>query len=249
MKKILLLLAFLAFSVNSFGQATAYEVDEISQCMNEVFNLEALSPTILGDQDPDNFTVTFFTTEANATANTAAIANPQAYIINGWQQTIWVRVQNNANGDFDVSGFTISMHQGISVPELNDVTTCGSYILPYIEWPAIYYTEPNMGGQQLASGTVIVTTQTIYIHAVSGVCNAENSFTVTINGDGPYVMPPNPIVQCDENGDGMEIFNVQPLLDGMAEIEGIVSVTVHETQMDAENGTNAVVNTDAYANI
>lgn len=249
MKKILLLLAFLAFSANGFAQATAYEVDEVSQCMNEVFDLAALSPTILGNQDPDEFTVTFFTTEANATTNTAAIANPNTYIINGWQQTIWVRVQNNANGDFDVDDFVISMSQGVTVPDLDDVVTCGNYILPYIQWPALYYTEPNMGGQQLASGTVITTSQTIYIYAISGVCNAESSFTVTITGEGPYIMPPNPLIQCDANGDGIEVFNIEALLDGIAEIQGVESATLYETQTDAENDTNGIPSPDAYTNI
>lgn len=247
MKKILLLLAFLAFSLNSFAQATAYEVDEVSQCMNEVFNLTALTPSILGNQDPDNYTVTFFTTEANATTNTAAIANPQSYVSNGMQQTIWVRVQNNANGDFDVDDFVISWQQGVEVPQLDDVTTCGNYILPYIQWPALYYTEPNMAGQQLASGSAITSSQTIYIHAVSGVCNAESSFTVTITGEGPYIFPPNPLVECTQ--ENYATFNIQPIIDGIGGIGGITQVTVHESFNDAENGTNPILNPSAYVNI
>ncbi|SFQ41230.1 DUF7619 domain-containing protein [Flavobacterium akiainvivens] len=247
MKKFLLTLAFAAFcSLGARAQATAYEVDEISQCMYEVFDLAALSPVILGDQNPDEYSVTFFTTEANANANTAAITNPQAYIINGWQQTIWVRVENNANGDYDVDDFIISMHQGIEVPEFDDVVTCGSFILPFIQWPSLYYTEPNMGGTPLQSGTAITTSQTIYIHAVNGVCNDESSFTVTITGNGPALVPPNPLIACDEDGDGFETFDLATLVEAIESIEGIDGVTVHETFIDAENGTNPVPSLSSY---
>ncbi|RYE11718.1 MAG: hypothetical protein EOP51_32670, partial [Sphingobacteriales bacterium] len=197
------------------------------------------------------FTVTYFTSFADAEANANPIATPAAYIINGnfIEQVIFIRVQNIATGEFDTTSFIILMQQGVYVPHFDDVVTCGSFILPVIEWPALYYTAPNMGGTQLANGTVITTSQTIYIHAVSGVCNDESSFTVNITGNGPSIFQPNPLVECDENGDGIETFNVQAIADAIAQTAGVLAVTVHETFEDAQNSTNAIPNLAAYTNV
>ncbi|MES2486436.1 MAG: hypothetical protein V4581_10900, partial [Bacteroidota bacterium] len=251
MKNKLLLLAFLALmSFKGFSQTTANQVDEIMQCMNEVFDLTVQNPGTLGTQSPAQFSVTYFTSEADAENNTNAITNPQAYIIlNEWEQLIFIRVENNTDGTFDTTSFIISVQEGVFVPDFEDVVTCGSYVLPYIQWPALYYTAPNMGGTQLQSGSVITASQTVYIHAVSGTCNDESSFTVTINGDGPAIVPLNPIVVCDQNGDGVEVFNLEPVVDSIYQIAGVQAVTIHETPADAEADTNAIPNISNYVSV
>jgi len=248
--KLLLFAFFVLMSIKGFSQVTAYQVDEISQCMNEVFDLTVQTPYTLGDQSPAQYTVTYFTSEVDAAVNANTIATPMAYIISGgWEQEIYIRVENNATGEFDITSFVISMQEGITVPEFEDVITCGSYILPNIIWPALYYTGPEMTGNQIPSGTVITTSQTIYIYAVSGVCNASSSFTVTITGDGPTIFPPNPLVQCDENGDWTENFNLLPIVEGIAQTPGVTGVTVHQTPSDAQNDTNAIANLESFTNI
>jgi uncharacterized repeat protein (TIGR01451 family) len=247
MKKILLLLAFLAFSLNSFAQATAYQVDEIAHCSYEIFDLTVQTPLTLGNQPAAQFTVTYYLSQSDAENGTNAIATPQAFIIGGYEKNIWIRVENNADGSYDTTSFLITMQLNISVPEFEDVATCSAYTLPYIEWPALYYTGPDMSGNQIANGTVITDSQTIYIHAVSGVCNAESSFTVTITGEGPYIFPPNPLVECTQ--ENYATFNIQPIIDGIDGIGGITGVTIHETFYDAENGANPIANPSAYVNI
>jgi len=59
------------------------------------------------------------------------------------------------------------------------------------------------------------------------------------------------IVKCDENNDGIEIFN---LYEGLIEVdgctpEGTVQVSYHETLADAETNVNAIPNVTAYTNI
>jgi gliding motility-associated-like protein len=84
-----------------------------------------------------------------------------------------------------------------------NVTSCSNYILPPLTNGA-YYSSPG-GVGPLAAGTVITSTQTIYVYAESGGtpnCIAENSFTVTIiptpladdpadvTACGSYTLPP-----------------------------------------------------------
>ncbi|MEN9335130.1 MAG: hypothetical protein RLZZ500_117 [Bacteroidota bacterium] len=84
-----------------------------------------------------------------------------------------------------------------SVPTLNDVFDCTSYTLPTLT-SGNYFTEPNGQGTQLSAGSVITTTQRIYIRANSGPCSSETSFNVVIGMNFPtsttecvsYTLPP-----------------------------------------------------------
>ena len=61
-------------------------------------------------------------------------------------------------------------------------TYCNSYTLPSLSY-GNYYTQPNGNGTQIASGTVITSTQQIYIHYVSleaPFCEINISFLATI---------------------------------------------------------------------
>lgn len=65
--------------------------------------------------------------------------------------------------------------------ELDDVTTCGSYILPELT-NGNYFTEAGGLGVALTAGDEITENATIYVYSMEGTCTAENSFTVTISG-------------------------------------------------------------------
>lgn len=82
-----------------------------------------------------------------------------------------------------------------SVASMPNVFDCVSYTLPPLA-SGNYYTQSNGQGTQLAPGTVITSTQTIYIFATGGTasqpCNAEKQFTVTIG----MAMPAD-VAQCE----------------------------------------------------
>ena len=247
MKKKLLLLAFFALvNLQGFAQAVFNQPDEMSQCGNEVFDLTTQILAILGDQSPNDYTVTFYTTQADATANTAPIATPTAFVATP-QDIVYVRVTNNSDADdFAIGNFSVSWYSMPQVSEFNDVSACGSYILPLLVWPEIYYTATNGGGTQLASGTAITTTQTIYIGEFNNSCFAQSSFTVTITGDGPAITL-NPIVACDDDGDGIATFDLTPAIQNVYSLYDIFpEVTFYETSNDAQFGTNPITNISAY---
>jgi gliding motility-associated-like protein len=78
-----------------------------------------------------------------------------------------------------------------------DVTQCGPYTLPALT-TGNYYTGPNGTGTQLAVGTVITTTQPIYVYAASTttpVCWSQNDFMVTINA-APAITNPGDQFPC-----------------------------------------------------
>lgn len=69
----------------------------------ESFDLTQLIPEVLGSMDATQHTVTFYTSETEAQQGTNWISNTAGYT-NGVidQQTIWIRVENNATGCYDV---------------------------------------------------------------------------------------------------------------------------------------------------
>ncbi|MDO6472174.1 T9SS type B sorting domain-containing protein [Maribacter sp. 1_MG-2023] len=65
-----------------------------------------------------------------------------------------------------------------------DINECALYTLPALSAENFYYTGANATGTNLAEGSDITTTQTVYIYSESGTtpnCFDENSFLVTIS--------------------------------------------------------------------
>ncbi|MFP9098423.1 T9SS type A sorting domain-containing protein [Flavobacterium sp. RHBU_24] len=320
MKRLLLPVLFLFISLASNAQATAYEVPDLNQCGNEVFDLTAQIPIALGNQDPENFQVAFFLSAADATAGTNAIVNPTAYVPD-FGSHIFLRVTNTETSEFDITDFNVIVSSGGFVgffedvtvcdvytlppltvgnyytgpggtgtaiftgtvitttqtiyvyytngictseesftvtvtptpesPSLPDVLVCGAYILPALTTPNSYYTtQPNGGGTELAPGTAITTSQTIYVYTGNDWCFSETSFTVTINGGGANIIPPNPLITCDTDASGFGVFN---LLTAQAEFEAnnpnILVAGFYMSQADVQDGVNAIPFAESFMNL
>ena len=98
-------------------------------------------------------------------------------------QTIFVYAETGTapNTCSDENMFTITITGNPTADSPTHVTACGSYILPALSANNNYYTFPNKRGTLLNAGDTISTTDTIFVHAESGTCSDENSFTITIN--------------------------------------------------------------------
>lgn len=97
--------------------------------------------------------------------------------------------------------FTATILPSISLGTFQNVFGCTSYTLPALS-QGKYYTEANGGGTELPAGTVLTSSQTVYVYAVSpDNCAANASFEVIIGMDTPadvaqcepYVLPALPI--------------------------------------------------------
>jgi Secretion system C-terminal sorting domain len=245
MKQKLFLLALLLFSaLQGFSQATAYPVSDISQCGNELFDLTVAAPQALGNQNPSEYSVYYYTSMSDAENSMNAIDNPTSYVP-GWgaPETIYARVTNIANGDFDITTFEITVGSAW-VYDYDDQYVCTSFTLPAIEYGA-YYTGPMGTGTVLPTGTVITTSSTIYIFAQDGDCTAQEDFTVYV-GVGIPIGQPSPIEACDADGDG--IVTVDLITPTYQIIGGGLdsSFSYYYTEWQAETGANPI-NADMMA--
>jgi gliding motility-associated-like protein len=92
------------------------------------------------------------------------------------------------------TNFNINIINNIDVGNRPDVFHCSSYVLPSLTL-GNYFTQPGGTGTQLAAGTSITTSQTIYVYAATTstpVCSDEDSFDVIIG-----VPQPADISQCN----------------------------------------------------
>jgi uncharacterized repeat protein (TIGR01451 family) len=183
MKKQLLSLVLFLHVLLALGQQ-AYEAPTLFQCQNVVFDLTVQDAVILGGQDPENFSVSYYTTEADAMSGVNSIINPTAYGITGVSmQRIYARVSDNSTGSFATTSFDIIVG-GMGFQQSN-VTSCGSYTLPQLPAGLGYYTAPNAGGSQLITGTMIHTSTVLYIFGFREGCTTEASFFVSILSTPP----------------------------------------------------------------
>ncbi|MBW1658327.1 T9SS type B sorting domain-containing protein [Flavobacterium quisquiliarum] len=72
---------------------------------------------------------------------------------------------------------------GIDVGSFSNINVCDSYTLPPLTL-GNYYAQPGGKGSIIQAGTILKTSQTVYVYAVSGTrltCVSEKSFSVTIS--------------------------------------------------------------------
>ncbi|GAB2772084.1 gliding motility-associated C-terminal domain-containing protein [Salinimicrobium soli] len=111
-------------------------------------------------------------------------------------QTIYVYTAGNGSCENAENSFTVTINNTPVADAPSDVEACDSYTLPALTNGAYFASQG--GVDPIAAGTEITATQTIYVYtAGNGSCeDAENSFTVTINGT-PFADNPSDVEACD----------------------------------------------------
>ncbi|MHA3788855.1 Ig-like domain-containing protein [Flavobacterium hauense] len=128
-------------------------------------------------------------------------------------------------------GVTATIHNVVAdAPE--NVSFCSEYVLPELTIGA-YFTEAGGTGVEVAAGTAITETTTLYVYAEEGtdlVCSDENSFTLTL------------VIVDTPTGDSFQILEVGTADE--ATIEDLVTdpvagtITWYTTLANAQSQTN-----------
>jgi hypothetical protein len=124
-------------------------------------------------------------TSGNLIANNAPLVDGVTYYAS----------QTNVCESTTRTAVTVTLLSSPIADVLANATACDSYFLPSLSSGA-YYTNTNGGGTNLAVGTAISSSQTIYIYATNGTCSDESTFTVTINTT-PSVDELANVTSCD----------------------------------------------------
>jgi gliding motility-associated-like protein len=111
-------------------------------------------------------------------------------------QTIYIFKRLNASCANENS-FTVTVIGTPQIDSRSNIDICDQYVLTQLN-EGNYYTGPNGTGTMLPAGTVITTSQLIYIYAATNttpVCSAQNSFQINIFSTTAEA--PSDVVACD----------------------------------------------------
>ena len=90
-------------------------------------------------------------------------------------------------------------YSGVDVGTFADVSVCDSYRLPPLTLVGDYYSLPNGVGPIIPVGTVLITSQRIYVYKIVGTrltCSDQDDFLVTISPTPVLINSPD-VVICD----------------------------------------------------
>lgn len=161
---------------------------DISVCNNisgrVIVDLTTQESAILNGQNPSDYKIRYYTSQAAANSATNNITDPKAFNTSTAQtpQTIWVRVENiSSSVCFATVNFNINIFSLPTVDDIPDVVACNSYTLPPIT-SGEYYTGPDGTGTKLNSGDIITKSGAYYIFKRSAAngCTNETSFNVIL---------------------------------------------------------------------
>lgn len=96
-------------------------------------------------------------------------------------QTLYIFKRLNSTC-FNQSSFTVTINPLPAISSRSDIDICDQYVLTPLQIGS-YYTGPDGTGTMIPGGTVITTSQRIYIYAISNTtpaCSAQNSFEINI---------------------------------------------------------------------
>jgi gliding motility-associated-like protein len=160
----------------------------------------------------------------------------------------------------DSDSFTVTIYDTpvFATAEIADVNVCNQYILPALTTPnAKYYTGPNATGTQIPAGTIYTaSTQTIYVHAESGIspviCPADSSLLINVFNVSEPLTNPNSNFYCGE-------YILTPLLignyytgangSGLAYLAGNVITTTRDIHVFATAPTSFGCSDDYTFNV
>ncbi len=232
------------------------------------FNLEDNTAFVYGVQDPLEYSISYHTDALEAEGGVNPIGNTTNFVSSG--QTIWVRLENNTTGCYRVSSFEliVGVFPLIADPTTGmqacddetpdgftefDLTLNDAFITIGDPTLSVFYYESQSdqsAGIFIDPATAYQNTSnpmTLYVSVFNGTgCSAQTTLTLSVNPN-PEPVTPTPLVSCDTNNDGFGEFT---LTDKDVEITGgqpDVTISYHETLIDAENGVFALLS--PYVNI
>ena len=209
-----------------------------------------------------DITLTYYNTEADANADTNAIATPSAYISSG-TETIWVSAINTEGctsvGFFNLIIDTVPLFTEVPLFQICDDTTPDGFTEFDLDslYPTIvagasnltvsyYLTEEDAEAgavSPLSSPyTNTINPELIWARVEDDITGCYGTFVIELNVISPLAGAPTPLIECDQTpNDGIAEFNLTEADTDIINGQTNNLVTYHETLAQAEAGTDALV--------
>ncbi|RLA40286.1 MAG: hypothetical protein DRR06_17685, partial [Gammaproteobacteria bacterium] len=242
-----------------------YFICDNDQNNTEIFDLTSKYAEIVNTL-PD-ITLNYYNTQAEAEADTNAIATPNSYTSSGGE-TIWVRAEN-AEGCFTIGSFNLISGMVPTFIEVPLYQLCDDAIPDGLiafdldsQTPTIidgntdlmvsYHgiqADAESGSNPLTSPyTNTINPETIYVRVEDTTTGCYNVFEMILDVISPVAVVPDDLVLCDQvPNDGFADFDLTVSDTQIINGQPNSFVTYHLTEPEAEAGTNSL--TSPYTNI
>ena len=269
MKNILLLLLFITGSL--YAQPPIAQPSDLIVCDDfsgdgiEAFDLTINEPQILNGLNPANFTITYHISQMGADTNTN-LATPSNAFVGGPNQTIYVRVEENANPtNYATTSFNFIVNP-LPTASIGTSPICSgdSGIITFAGTPnaTVQYTVDGGLIQSIvldAAGTATLSFANLTINTLICLVDVTSSttgctktltacVTIVVN-QAPVIVQPNDLMICDDNNNGSATFDLTTQETLMANGNLQLTFAYFETLQDAQFGANPITNPTAYQNI
>lgn len=239
-----------------------------------VFDLTENSELALGNQNPDEFLVSYFISEDEAQNNLNAIGNPSNYDNLSNPQTIWLRLENAGSTSvcYDVKPFQIEVSDAslinvspdplvscdlgggfaeFDLTQSVDEIAFGNSGIAVSFHLSLSDAENNTNPLSSSFNNTVSGGQTVFFRteeAVNGCVFTGNLELIVL--EKPELNPDNPILSaCAEDGNtgtfNLEDINPTILVNGDS---SDFEINYHLSENNAINGTDPIVNFSDYSN-
>ena len=250
--------------------------DSTGASNTETFNLTIKIPEILGSLSPTQYAVTFYTSLPDAQAPNNAISNIAAYV--SGTQTLYVRVQDNTTGCFDIVTLNLIVNPlpNATQPNYPQYSLCdndqsnigfevfdlaskvNAILLGQTGMSVIFYR--SLANAQNDTNPIfnlfyqnqIIYVQTLGIRITNVLtgCFVISTMDIRVEPLPTLIPPTQPYALCDEDQDGFTAFDLTTLLPGLlGSTPSNYTVSFHETFTDAQNDSTTILDATAYTNI
>ncbi|MFK7749563.1 MAG: PKD domain-containing protein, partial [Kordia sp.] len=243
--------------------------DDPSNDGTENFDIAAQVSIILGTQDPNDFTISFHGSQADADANVTPLTSP--YPNTTPSDLIVVRVEDNTTNCVSTTQFNVILNALPIANPVANITVCDddsndeteSFDLDALDiqvlgtqdsmlFDVTYHssqTEADSGANPLPSPYNNATdTEPIFVRIVNvndATCVDTTSFQIKVDYQPTAVQPANMVVCDDASNDGVEVFDflTQEAIILGTQDPADVDINFHETQSDADANINPLPTT------
>ncbi|MEZ4803300.1 MAG: choice-of-anchor L domain-containing protein [Gelidibacter sp.] len=262
-----------SFTINIIDEPTINPVPDLMVCDDvsndgfEQFDLESQTATILGSQPSANFEVTYYTSFADADAESNPLTSPYVNTIN--PQPIYVRLESTGTANCTAVStnpvFNLIVNDRAMANQPDDMFICDdasndgigqfnlltqSSIILGSQLPADYtvtYFESQADAEGNTSPipnpstyTNLTNPQTIYVRSFANAtpdCYGYTTFNLNVN-PLPAVTVPQPLYECDTNSNGLANFNLDEATPELLNGQTGITVSYYISQSDADLGIN-----------
>ena len=250
--------------------------DDLSGNNTETFNLTTKENQVINaiPSGITNYNISYHESDAEARTNSNAILNAAAYT--SGSRTIFVRIEDIDTGCFAYPRFNIVVNTIPNITDPSPLEICDTDDTPdgrtsidltqkddeisggqanfFISYH--YNTTDQSNGNNPIPTPYFNTntpTDTIYVRVINTQTGCVNFTTLTVNvTTSPIINRDTQFIDaCDQDHDGQATFNLEEVIaDVLAGLPAAgVTITFHESLVDAELGDNPIANPTNYQNI